>query len=150
MQCYDGMAQARQAQAQIRRLREQLRGVREKAGEGAVAEAAAALDRKAAALAGAERPAMRGRGRGNTEGESLGRFGGELGRLLAVLQGADAAPTTQTVAAVGAARQALDGLLKRWADVQAKDVPALNEQLRQGGLAPVDLGPSSAGAGRQP
>jgi photosystem II stability/assembly factor-like uncharacterized protein len=146
MQCYDGMRQAREVTGQVRRLREQLRGVREKAGQGPAADAVAALDGKAAALVGAERPMLRGgRGRGGNPNEvSLSRFAGELGRLLAVLQGADVAPTTQAVAAVGAARQALDGLLARWADLKAKDMPALNEQLRQAGLPPLNLDRSSS------
>jgi hypothetical protein len=54
--------------------------------------------------------------------------------LLRLLQGADVTPTTQAAAAVGATASALDGLLVRWSEIKAKDVPALNEQLRQAGL----------------
>jgi len=38
-----------------------------------------------------------------------------LSQLLGLLQGADAAPTTQLVAAVGQRRAALNTLLARWA-----------------------------------
>jgi photosystem II stability/assembly factor-like uncharacterized protein len=137
MKCYEGMRQARTAAAQVRKLREQLAAVREKAGEGPVAEAVAALDRKAAALAGAER----GRGRRGAPVEerepSLGRVGGELGGLLALLEEADAAPTTQAVAAVGEADRALAGLLAKWEEMRTRDLAALNEQLRKAKLPAV-------------
>jgi len=138
MQCYDGMREARVAQGQIRRLRAQINDRRTKAGDGPVAEALTALDRKSAALEG---PEFGGRGRGGRggrgappSGESLGRAAGELGPLLRVLQGADMTPTTQVVAAVTAARKSLDDLLKRWSEIKDKDVKAVNEQLRKAGL----------------
>jgi hypothetical protein len=143
MQCYDGTRDARVAQAQIRKLRSQITDRRAKAGDGPIAEALSALDRKAAALEG---PEFGGRGRGGrggrggqSGGESLGRVAGELGPLLRVLQGADMTPTTQVVAAVTAARKSLDDLLKRWGEIKVKDVKAVSEQLKSAGLAPLAL-----------
>jgi photosystem II stability/assembly factor-like uncharacterized protein len=143
MQCYDGMREARAAQGQIRKLRAQITDRRGEAGDGPVADALTALDRKAAALEG---PEFGGRGRGGrggrggqSGGESLGRVAGELGPLLRVLQGADMTPTTQVVAAVTAARKSLDDLLKRWVEIKDKDMKAANEQLKKAGLGELKL-----------
>src|SRR5262249_10569048 len=94
MQCYEGMRQAHEAQEQIRKLRAQLKERQERAGT--LAEALAALDKKAAALEGSAVPRGRGGLRSAVSGgeASLGRVTGEMSRLLGILQGADVAPTT--------------------------------------------------------
>src|SRR5262249_59423623 len=122
-------------EGQIRKLRAQMTDRRAKAGEGPLAEALAALDRK---IAGLEGPEFGGRGRGGRGGrggqtgdKSLGRAAGELGPLLRVLQGADMTPTTQVVAAVTAARKTLDELLKRWREIKDQEVKVVNEQLKK-------------------
>jgi hypothetical protein len=140
MRCYEGMRDARTAATQIRTLRTQVQSLRGRAGAGPLAEALAALDQKAAALEGPDaggrgrRGGRGGRGEAGAGEASLGRAAGELGPLLRLLQGADVTPTTQAAAAVGATASVLDGLLARWAEIKAKDLPALNEQLRQAGL----------------
>ena len=50
--------------------------------------------------------------------------------LMRMVQQADAAPATQLVSAVAARRQAVAPLLARWNELKTKDLPALNEQLR--------------------
>jgi photosystem II stability/assembly factor-like uncharacterized protein len=136
MQAYEGMRQTRQALNQIRTLRARIKELQERAGQGPVVEALTTLDRKAAALAGAGQDSgRRGRRRiSGSEEESLGRLGDELGRLLETLQEADAAPTTQVVAACSQTQQRLAGLLARWAELKSKDVKTLNDQLRQANL----------------
>ena len=124
MDCYEGQRQAAAARREVRALRAQLRERREKAGP--AADALAALDRKAAALEGGERGPRGGGRRGPVGGEpSLGRVAGELGSLLGLLQEADAAPTTQAVAAVEAAKAELAGLLRRWKELKEQDGKAL-------------------------
>jgi photosystem II stability/assembly factor-like uncharacterized protein len=136
MECCEGIRQSRQALEEVRKLRSQLKGLQERPEKGALAEAAAALDQKAAALEG-NAPA-RGRPGARGSGEpSLARLGGELTRLLEVLQSADATPTTQAVAASGELQQTLAGLLARWRDLKGKEVKALNEQLRRAELPPL-------------
>jgi hypothetical protein len=147
MQCYDGMRQARDAQRQIRALRDQLQALRGKAGP--LADAVAALDEKAAALTGAER-GFRGRRDPGPREESLGRLAGELGGLLALLQGADAAPTTQAVAAVGDVRAGLDKVLKRWAEMKDGEVTKLNEKLRGANLPPLTVLSPEGAVGNSP
>jgi hypothetical protein len=138
MQCYDGMRQAREALGQVRKLRAQLKELQGKGPEKALADALAELDKKAAALEGAER----GRGERPPEGRrepSLAGLSQEMQQLMNILQGADAAPTTQATEACEETGKTLRDLLARWGELTDKDVKALNERLSKAGLPP--LGP---------
>jgi hypothetical protein len=137
MLCYEGDRQAHEALAQIRKMRAQLKELREKAGEGALADSLAELDKKAAALEGTQGGRRGERPMGGPREPSLTGVAGELQRLLDVLQGADAAPTTQAVAACGEAQKALHDLRTRWAEVTTKEVKAVNERLRKADLPPL-------------
>jgi photosystem II stability/assembly factor-like uncharacterized protein len=135
MQCATSMTQTHEALGQVRKLRAAIKELQGQSGDKELAEALRRLDRKARELAGGE--ARRGElplGFGPQE-PGLGRLAGELGRLLSVLQGPDAAPTSQAVAACGEKQKELQDLLKRWRDLNAVDVRALNERLRQAGLS---------------
>jgi hypothetical protein len=126
-----------EALMQVRNLRKQLGALRERAAQGtAIAAALADLDRKSAALEGAG--GFR-KVRGSDAGvqENLVRLNGELSGLYEVIEGADAAPTTQAVAAVAELQKALDSLLARWQELRSRDIPALNEQLKQANLPPL-------------
>jgi hypothetical protein len=144
MQCYNGATAARHATDQIRSLRRQLADVRAK--PGAPGEAIAAVETKLTTLEGTGFGGGRGGGgRGGPPRDAnptFGRAAGELGRMLAVLQAADATPTTQTATAVAAAKKDLDGLLARWADLRDKDLTELNGKLKAAGLPAVDPGGS--------
>ena len=61
-----------------------------------------------------------------------------LGSMLELLQAADATPTTQAVAASGELRQTMTNLLTRWSELKSKDLSAINEQLRQASLPPLN------------
>jgi hypothetical protein len=136
MQCYDGARQAREGLAQVRKLRAQVQERRQKAGEGALADALAEWDKKAAALEGAER--RRGeRPMGGTREPTLAQQAAELQRLLDVLQGADVAPTAQVVAACAEAQKGLREMLARRDELTGPEVKALNERLRKADLPPL-------------
>jgi photosystem II stability/assembly factor-like uncharacterized protein len=141
MRSWEGIGQIQATLKQLRELRTRLQAVREKAGEGngKVTEALAELDRKAAALEGAGgRGGPRGgggfRGAGGPGEPSLTRVNAQLLALLALVEGADAAPTTQAVAAADEAQKMLTGLMARWKDLREKDVKAIDETLRQTNL----------------
>ena len=138
MRCYDGMKQARDAIEQLRKLRTQLRSVRDRAGQGAIADAITALDRKAGALEGAGGGFRGGGGAGGGSSEpSLSRVSGELLGLMGLVEGADLAPTTQAVAGAQQIQRTLEQVLARWSEIKDKDVKALNEQLAKAGLPSV-------------
>ena len=60
------------------------------------------------------------------------------------MDSADAAPTTQATATFAEVQRALDEQLAKWAEVRSKDIPALNQQLKQAGAAEIDVS-STAG-----
>ena len=118
----------------VRALRRQLKSLSEREARGPLAEAVAALDRKAAALeggAGGPPPAP-----GASE-ENLTRSNGQLTTLLDVVEEADAKPTARMAAAVAEVEKTLETQLDRWKELSTRDVGALNEQLRRAGLPPV-------------
>lgn len=135
MICYDGANEARTVTAQIRSVRKQIAEVKAKAGD--LAAPLDAIDAKAAALEGSTGRGRRGGGDAAMREETLGRTAGELGRLLAILQGADATPTTQTTKAVTTARADLDGLLTRWRELRDKELVDLNAKLKAAGLTSI-------------
>ena len=67
------------------------------------------------------------------------RVQGEMGQLLHLLQGADATPTSQVVAACGEVQKTFTGLLERWRELSGKELKALNEKLREAKLPPITL-----------
>jgi hypothetical protein len=57
-----------------------------------------------------------------------------------LLEGADAPPTTQALAAAAAAERDFAALMSRWDALRTSELAALNARLRQLGLSPVSLG----------
>src|SRR5205085_522592 len=98
-----------------------LKELLERAAPGVPADALAELDRKAAALEGS--PIRRGeKAGGGARAASLAQLAGSLHRLLDVLQGADATPTTQAVAACAETQKALGDLRRRWGELKERDI----------------------------
>jgi hypothetical protein len=58
---------------------------------------------------------------------------------MSVLQGADAAPTSQVLAAVADRQKALAGLMAKWAALKAQDLAVLNTQLKAAHLPAVEI-----------
>jgi photosystem II stability/assembly factor-like uncharacterized protein len=130
MRSYEGIAKLRAAQAEIRRLREQLKSAKERAGQGTVADAIAALDQKAAELEGA--PGGFGpRGGGGT---GLAILSGDLLTLMNLVEGADATPTSQAMAASEQVQKTLTELLSRWSEIKDSEVKSVNDKLRGANL----------------
>jgi photosystem II stability/assembly factor-like uncharacterized protein len=72
-------------------------------------------------------------------GRSLEHLNSGLASLLTAVDSADTAPTTQSVATFAEVERALEEQLKRWGEIQSKDIPALNQQLKQAGVAEIRL-----------
>ena len=77
---------------------------------------------------------------GGADRDTLTGITGSLESLIALLQGADATPTSQLVAAVADTRRALAKLMTRWTALEAQDLPKLNTQLRQASLPDIEVG----------
>ncbi|MFI5235806.1 MAG: WD40/YVTN/BNR-like repeat-containing protein [Gemmatimonadales bacterium] len=123
MRIYQAIDRAHQAVAEVRSLRSQVAERTSHASAG-TAEALAALDTALAALL--------------TGHDALEPVIGDLAGVYGIVEGADATPTTQAVAAAAKIERELDGLLRRWADTRTARVAALNNLLRQAALPALD------------
>jgi len=137
----DALHRDYEAVQQVRSLRTQLKAL---SGNAAIAKAAAELEAKAAAIEG-EEGGYGTRYLSTPEGRSLSRLNSGSSVVLSALDTADAAPTPQQVAMVGELDTALEERLSAWAQLKAKDIPALNEQLKKTGLPVIDLQKAVAG-----
>ena len=95
-------------------MRARLDSLKQAAGQGARADSIAALDAKIAALIGSGGGRFGGGRGGASQAPTLSSLNGQLGGYYGVLQGSDAAPTLQEVAAVAAAERTMTPLLARW------------------------------------
>jgi hypothetical protein len=120
--------------AQARSVREQLQKISKQA-SAPLGEGIKALDKKLEAILGA-----RGGFFGPVSPElTLGRLRGEVGALYGGVGNADATPTASQVAALAGIERDFPTLMKRWLEVKATDLPALNRQLRGENLPEVRL-----------
>ncbi|MGE5110101.1 MAG: WD40/YVTN/BNR-like repeat-containing protein [Acidobacteriaceae bacterium] len=115
------------------KIRSQLKEQRDHA-QGAAAELVDTITRKVDEVAG---EAGRRRGRGVPVPDSLGSVRGSLMMLMGILQDADVAPTTQTVAAVSEVDKKVPLVLQLWQTFQQQDLPIFNQQLKAAGLRPL-------------
>jgi hypothetical protein len=123
------------ALTQLRNLRSSLKELKPSAAT-RVASSIADLDKKCGEIEGGAG------GFGATflatpAGRGLARLNEGLNSLLGIVDSADAAPTAQATAMFGEVETALNEQLTRWEDVQKKDLPALNVELKKAGLPPV-------------
>jgi photosystem II stability/assembly factor-like uncharacterized protein len=138
MQTADGMTASFDALEEIKKLRAQVKELHARAGiPPALADSLAALDKKAAALTGEGGGRGAGRAAALPATPNLEQIHGSLSTLLEVLQSADAAPTTQAVAAAAQLQTRLRAALSDWENLKRTDVESLNAQLRAANLPPL-------------
>jgi photosystem II stability/assembly factor-like uncharacterized protein len=144
---YDGVLESQTAAVQLRTLRAQVKKLQEQAGpaSGAASLALTAFDQKAAALDGpaAAGPGQRGGGgaAANLGGapDTLSGIGGSFSPLMGILQGADAAPTSQVAAAAAERLQSWAGLRAKWNALKTTDLVELNSQLKTVGWPAIEI-----------
>ena len=134
---YDGIGQADKALSDLRALREKVRAIEER-GAGAARDALADFSRKAAALEGPAAGGRFGGGFAPPAPDTLSGASALLASVMGLLQGADAAPTSQLAAAAAEARQALAKVLARWNALRAEELARLNAQLRAASLPAIE------------
>jgi photosystem II stability/assembly factor-like uncharacterized protein len=133
----DAMRRDFAALNEVKALRQKLKEAAQ-SGNADLQSKVAALDKKAEELEG--KPGGYGAQYLSTPaGRGLARLNSALSSLLAVVDSADAAPTTQAVAMFSEVNAALDEQLKRWRDMQSADLPELNRQLRQSGVHEIEM-----------
>jgi len=122
----------------VKSVRAQLKERAAKAGKGALADAIANLDNKAAEIEGASQTAFFGLPPSGKQPENLSTLNQHFGGLLAVADGADAAPTTQATAVYNELADSLRTLLSRWQQLRDFELTSVNAELKKAGLALVD------------
>ena len=128
------MDQGFDVNTQARSVREQLQTISKQA-SASLSEGIKALDKKLEGLLGA-----RGGFFGPVSPElTLGRVRGEAGALFGGVGGADAAPTAAQVSGLAEVERDFPKLIKRWEDIKATDIPALNRQLGAANLPEIRL-----------
>jgi hypothetical protein len=134
-----GMNKSYKALEQVQSLREQLKDRASKAPRGALTEAIAALDKEAAELAGGAETSFFGLPASGKQPENLSTLNQHFGALLAVIDSADAVPTSQATAVHAELLDALDELTSRWKKIQQNDLASVNASLKKEGLPELDL-----------
>jgi hypothetical protein len=137
MEMYDGQLEVIKAVDEVREVRAQIKSLQERAGQTALSDALAALDKKVSALEGARSFGFRRGGFGRPD--TLGVMGMMLGMFLRELQAADVSPTTQMAAAVADAARTLADLMGRWSALKTRDLAELNSRLRAANLPPIEI-----------
>lgn len=69
----------------------------------------------------------------------LGTLFGIVQGMGAEQQGVDAAPTTQAAAAVPELEQQIPPVMQQWTEIKSRDIPALNQQLKNANLPEIRL-----------
>jgi photosystem II stability/assembly factor-like uncharacterized protein len=119
---------------QVRAVRAQLRDLEHQAPKGEVADAIRALEQKVTPLEGA----AAGFGQSGHQ-DSFAQLNGQFGQMLGIVDGADAAPTQTAQDTTGDLQRALSALQNQWDDIKARDISALDDQLRRANLPIINL-----------
>ncbi len=132
MGCYEGIGKVRAAQAEVRTLREQLKALMTRAGSNPIAKTIDESDKKIAALEG-RTAGLDFFGVSNREPGLAGLSNGFLS-LMNLVEGADAMPTTQAIAAFDELQRSLSDVLSKWNQIKSDEVKILNQELRKAGF----------------
>ena len=130
----DGMNSTFASLAQVRAVRAQLRDLAHQAPKGEIADAIRALEEKVAPF----EEAAAGSGPAAHQ-QTFAQLNSQFAQLLAVVDGADAAPTQTAQDTNGDLQRSVTALQTQWDDLKARDVNTLNDQLRRANLPTINL-----------
>ena len=120
--------------AQVRAVRSQLRDLAHQAPKVEIADAIRALEEKVAPF----EEAAAGSGPAAHQ-QTFAQLNSQFAQLLAVVDGADAAPTQTAQDTTGDLQRSLTTLQTQWDDLKAHDINTLNDQLRRANLPTINL-----------
>jgi hypothetical protein len=139
---HDGMDKTMATVGEIRALEADLALTAAKTKDATILAAIHAVEQQASTMEGERVRGVRGAAvapqAANTF-QPLTRVNGTLGGVYNVINNADAAPTTQAIAAAHEATTVLATTMAAFAKLRDTDLPALNKQLQDANLAPLGL-----------
>lgn len=128
-----------EAHQQVRQLRTRLKELMKRPKEDPIAVAATALDKKVGALEGEATPLLEA-----PKGMSLMAVNDSLTALMALVDGADFAPSEESFAAFRRVCQGWKEELGAWEQLKSKDIEAFSSLLGKSNLVPIPSMPSVA------
>ena len=139
-----GMDESYEALEQVMSVREQLKELVPRVqgkpkDKTRMMEAISSLDTQCAELEGATQRSFFGVPPRGREPENLSTLNQHYSAILAVADSADAAPTSQAMAADLELNEQASELHKRWSGLREREIPDLNKVLKKAGLATVDV-----------
>ncbi len=134
-------AQIGRAQHDVEQLRSQLRQRRAQvSGNTALISSLDALNHKAESVLGTVPSVVPGiPPEPPNERTSLSFLAGQFAQIAFAVNMGDSAPTAEATRALGEAQATRASTMAEWASITTKDVPAINQQLKQANLAPITL-----------
>jgi photosystem II stability/assembly factor-like uncharacterized protein len=133
-----GMNDSFEALTELKSAREQVKAAMAKVSSAEAKQKLSEFDKKAAALEGAAVPGFSGVPLAGKRPENLSTLNQRFGRILAIADAADAAPTTQLEALARELEVARLEYGQRWRDLKKTDVPALNQLLEKEKAGRID------------
>jgi hypothetical protein len=133
-----GMNDSFEALAELQSAREQVKAAMTKVSSAEARQKLLDFDKKAAAFEGVAVPGFSGVPLAGKQPENFSTLNQRFGRMLAIADAADAAPTTQAEAVARELDAALRENALRWAELKKTDVPALNQLLEKEKAGRID------------
>ena len=135
----EGMDESYESLEQITSVRDQLKEIAPKAqgkpkDKARMMEAISSLDKECAELEGATERSFFGVPPGGREPENFSTLNQHYSAILGVADSADAAPTSQAMAADLELNEQASELQKRWSELREREIPDLNKNFEEGGI----------------
>jgi photosystem II stability/assembly factor-like uncharacterized protein len=144
-------SQVNQTLREIEQVRSQIKQRSAQAGGNAALTAALdSLDKKAESVAGTAQTAVAPGNQPEPPTSSLTFLTSEFAQISFAVNTGDSAPTAEAIKALEQAQPTLTATIAKWVAITAKDVPSVNQQLQQSGLAPIVIGQSDPAARNAP
>src|SRR5437660_1441526 len=139
-QLYDQWLVLASISENVRTIRGRLTDLRPRVPDGDLKTHVDALSEKLQQFAGGGGPGGFGGGGGAAGARlTIAIATGRIRTLFTAIEEVDLAPTPQTAAAAGDVSKDVRSLQESWEALKSKDIPALNQELRAGGLPAIDL-----------